>query len=491
MKQTEPPKEKDWIDRLIGCSSPWFVSITLHAAVLVLLTLFLLQITNDNSARLIVEPNYDVQLGNPEEEITPILGHSEEQVNPDELSVEPEIEPDPEQSRENLPVEATDFGDSDSSAERAEEPIAYSFENREPGNRETALADGGGDALTEEVVVRGLRWLQKNQNTNGFWSLKGPYADGIKGLENENRPAATALALLAFQGHGNTVERGENAEFLETVKKAWGWLILQQDDEGCFFREGHREQRFYTQGLCTIALCELHGMTRDRELKDKLKKSAQLAVDYCVRHQTKSGGWKYYLDRDVSDLSVTGWIVMGLKSAERSGLNVPGETWTGIGRFLDSVAVEGGSRYLYEIGQPVPTRSMTAEGLLCRLYLGWNRDDSRVKDGVKWLVQPENHVNFSTRPVNGRVNERDVYYWYYATQLLHHVRGKAWKTWNDVMKQAVCEQQVKTGLETGSWDPYLPSRDAWGSEGGRLYTTVLSICLLEVYYRHLPLYKGL
>lgn len=476
---------------MIGSSSPWFLSITLHAAVLVLLTLLLLQITNDTSSRLIVEPNYDVKLGNPDEEITPILGHSEDQVNPDELLVEPMIEPDTEDLRENLPVAATDFGDSASSTERTEGPIAYSFENREPGNRETALADGGGDALTEDVVVRGLRWLQKNQNTNGFWSLKGPYADGIKGIENfDNRPAATALALLAFQGHGNTVERGENADFLETVKKAWGWLLLQQDEEGCFFREGHRDQRFYTQGFCTIALCELYGMTRDRELKDKLKKSAQLAVDYCVRHQTKSGGWKYHLGQN-GDLSVTGWIVMGLKSAELSGLDVPSETFAGIRRFLDSVAVEGGSRYLYEIGHKYPTRSMTAEGLLCRLYLGWDRDDSRVKDGVKWLVQPENRVNFSSQPVNSWGNERDAYYWYYATQLLHHVRGNAWKTWNEAMKQAVCEHQTKTGLETGSWDPTRPSWDRWSSEGGRLYTTVLSICLLEVYYRHLPLYKVL
>ena len=31
--------------------------------------------------------------------------------------------------------------------------------------------------------------------------------------------------------------------------------------------------------------------------------------------------------------------------------------------------------------------------------------------------------------------------------------------------------------------------DQWGQHGGRLYTTCLSIYMLEVYYRHLPIYN--
>ena len=46
--------------------------------------------------------------------------------------------------------------------------------------------------------------------------------------------------------------------------------------------------------------------------------------------------------------------------------------------------------------------------------------------------------------------------------------------------------QKKSGAETGSWDPETESH---GREGGRLYTTCLSVYILEVYYRHLPLYS--
>ena len=40
--------------------------------------------------------------------------------------------------------------------------------------------------------------------------------------------------------------------------------------------------------------------------------------------------------------------------------------------------------------------------------------------------------------------------------------------------------------ERGSWDP---QGDAWGSQGGRLYVTCMSLYMLEVYYRYLPLYQ--
>ncbi len=78
-----------------------------------------------------------------------------------------------------------------------------------------------------------------------------------------------------------------------------------------------------------------------------------------------------------------------------------------------------------------------------------------------------------------------VYYWYYATQVLHHVGGKAWTAWNDKMKVVLPKLQDKKGAEVGSWDP---SNDQFGPSGGRLYTTCFSIYCLEVYYRHLALY---
>jgi hypothetical protein len=121
---------------------------------------------------------------------------------------------------------------------------------------------------------------------------------------------------------------------------------------------------------------------------------------------------------------------------------------------------------------------MTAEGLLCRIYLGWPRSHPALLAAIHDDLLPN-------KP---RKDEREysVYYWYYATQVLHHVGGPMWDEWNDAMKQVLPAMQTKAGKEVGSWDP---SRDMFGASGGRLYTTCLNLYCLEVYYRHLALYE--
>ena len=84
-------------------------------------------------------------------------------------------------------------------------------------------------------------------------------------------------------------------------------------------------------------------------------------------------------------------------------------------------------------------------------------------------------------------NGRDVYFWYYATQAIHHYGGPAWDRWNGVMREMLPKSQIKAGPEAGSWEP---GGDKWGRFGGRLYVTCLSAYILEVYYRHLPIYES-
>jgi hypothetical protein len=37
----------------------------------------------------------------------------------------------------------------------------------------------------------------------------------------------------------------------------------------------------------------------------------------------------------------------------------------------------------------------------------------------------------------------------------------------------------------GTWNP----ADNWENQGGRIYATAMKLLVLEVYYRHLPLYQ--
>ncbi len=354
-------------------------------------------------------------------------------------------------------------------------PIRSALTGRSEGMQQKLLDAYGGTGATQRAVMSALRWLQRNQGRQGMWSLTGKYKNGAR---NENNEAATGLALLAFQGAGYTPNglitqpNGARHEFTKVTARAWKSLLKKQGEDGNFFHEGRGNGQLYTQAICTIALCELYGMTQD----SRYREPAQRAVDYCVRIQSSEGGWRYYPGSG-SDLSVTGWFAMAMQSARMAGLEVPTPTLKQLSGYLDSVGSSGGFFYSYQPTRE-PTAAMTAEGLLCRQYLGWSQSDPRLQRGAQYLVK-----NLPT----WESGERDVYYWYYATQVCHHMEGKYWRTWNDTMKVVLPKHQVATGRERGSWGP---QGDAWGDEGGRLFVTCLSTYMLEVYYRHLPIYKA-
>ena len=85
---------------------------------------------------------------------------------------------------------------------------------------------------------------------------------------------------------------------------------------------------------------------------------------------------------------------------------------------------------------------------------------------------------------------RNLYYDYYATQVLHHWGGEPWKKWNAVMREELVNSQARKGHEAGSWfitaagNPKANHNESVG----RLYCTVMATMILEVYYRHMPIY---
>ncbi|TWT79355.1 hypothetical protein CA13_07550 [Planctomycetes bacterium CA13] len=338
------------------------------------------------------------------------------------------------------------------------------FGGRSGAMKKALLREFGGTEETEKAVELGLQWLKRQQNYDGSWSLVGPYSSGAP---FENKTAATAMALLAFMGAGNTHQSGI---YRVHVQKAAAWLVAQQDRSGFMAHKTHNQQKMYAQAQATIALCELYAMTKD----DWLHPHAQAACDFAVQSQSPQGGWRYQPRFD-SDTSVTGWFVMGLKSGQAAGLRVERYVFDNVEKYLDSVGSDYNSQYAYKLGE-VASPSMTAEGILCRQYLGWHRNQPGMAQGLGSLAT--NH------PLNTRAP--DVYYWYYATQAMHHYGGPLWTQWNETMRVGIPATQIQRGNEKGSWSPL---RDAWGSHGGRLYTTCMSLYCLEVYYRHMPLYS--
>jgi hypothetical protein len=229
----------------------------------------------------------------------------------------------------------------------------------------------------------------------------------------------------------------------------------------------------YAHGLATMALCEAYGMTHD----PKVKASAQAAVNYLIKAQHKAGGWRYNPGQ-AGDTSVTGWQVSALKCAQLAGLKVHKTTFKLAVDFLDS-CMDGNTFGYGYISNDAATATNTAIGLLCRQNLqGWDADNPQLVKGME---------NFLKKAMSGQI--MNIYYYFYATQVMHHFGGKEWEKWNEKMRDALIKTQDQ-GLDRlhahrkGSWSP---AGDTWGNTAGRLMVTSLSLLTLEVYYRSLPI----
>jgi hypothetical protein len=342
-------------------------------------------------------------------------------------------------------------------------PLAGTFLGRSGATREAALRDGGGTKESEAAVARGLQWLAKHQMGDGRWMLDDAR---FKDKGQANDIAATAFGLLPLLGAGKTHRPAKDNPYDKPIEKALAFLIRKQDK-----RSGNFGGGMYAHGLATIAICEAYGLTQD----PNLRRAAQAAVNYIVGAQHDAGGWRYSPGM-AGDTSVAGWQVMALKSAQMAGLDVPDVAMRKAQKFLDSVCAEGsdeGYRYLPE--NPASTPAMTAVGLLCRQYLqSWGPQNLRMIKAV------DNHIkSYGPRP-------NDIYFSYYATQVMHHFGGQSWKDWNEKMREALIKDQEKTGPMKGSWS--VPAGNAHVAVGGRMMQTSLCLLTLEVYYRHLPLY---
>lgn len=455
-------------------SPPWVVSLAVHLLVIVILGVWIISKAEDEAVFL--EATYSDVEGQQLEDAS--ISLEQDQLS-DAVTLAPQVVSDPFSAPPK--IELADIGAMASSSIQAP-TVGVALAGRETGMRQALLGRYGGNQHTEEAVQLALEWLAKNQRPDGLWSLKGPYKDGA---QFENNEAATAMALLAFQGAGNTHRTGKFARNVDRGIKA---LIRLQKSDGDFFQQGvKKDEWLYAQAQCTMAICELLAMSRDSALREP----ARRAVEFCVAAQeprtppnadgySSGGGWRYTPRRD-SDTSVTGWMVMALQSARMAGFDVPDRVFEDIGGYLDGASDDDGALYGYQTGVP-PDRVMTAEGLLCRQYLGWRHDDERLIRGAQTIMRQ-----------TPQLSDRDVYYWYYATQLMHHMEGEYWSTWNGAQRDLLTGSQVKTGPERGSWEPLGEHPDRWCQlgHGGRLYVTCLSTYMLEVYYRHLPLYSDL
>jgi hypothetical protein len=403
-----------------------------------------------------------------------------------------------------------------------------------------------GSVETEDAVRAALEWLRRHQNEDGSWSCHdftsrcdksaGPcknHPDNVDPAGGDGRGwkdhdiGVTALAMLAFTGFGHSHRAGTYDEYVEVLKKACNFMRSVQikgtndpNYDGCFRRiesipkdkskeaEVDEDQQWmYDHAIATMAMGELLALSGDYL---NLRRTVEDAAMFCIRAQNEGWAWRYSVKLGDNDTSVTGWMVLALKTVavcrNLGYVSMPSadeldQAYKGAVRWFDhatstSTGFTGykspgdeGSRLpeLDQIkgGYPFTKEQscMTAVSVLCRLFAGQSRNNETIKKGV---------INVLTKhPPKWQKREGKVlstinfYYWYYATLAMFQYGGGLWKEWNEKMvdalvpTQRVLNQPQGRSCEDGSWDPI----DEWSLAGGRVYVTAMGALTLEVYYR--------
>jgi len=361
-------------------------------------------------------------------------------------------------------------------------PRPGAFSGRRGGHRNLK---GGPTQETEEAVLRGLEWLRAHQSPEGCWDSDG-FDARCRDLGCGGGGGAlydvgvTGLATLAFLGYGET---HKTPRYGHVVRNALKFLKNAQDAEGCF---GSRTSAHFTynHAIATLAMVEAYGLTQS----PLFKSSAQNGVNFIEQCRNPGLGWRYGVRPQDNDTSITGWMVLALKSARSAGLEVPDEAFRGAVAWLDRVTDPETGRAGYTARGNGPCRpvekmdafpsnaseSLTAIAVLSRIFCGAPAGDPMVRKGadVCLAVLPRHDENAGTV---------DFTYWHFGTLAMFQVGGDAWAAWQEPMKSALAGSQRKEeGHARGSWDP----KDPWAGEGGRVYSTALAVLCLETYYRY-------
>ena len=347
-----------------------------------------------------------------------------------------------------------------------------------------------------------LKWLWAHQHPDGYWDADA-YDDECGKIGEDgycigrgsprHDIGVTGLALLAFLGAGNTDKEGR---YKDTVKSCLRYLLDVQDRDGNF-ADPSVSLHTYDHMIATLAVTEAYALTK----KHQYKKSAQKAIDYMYSVRVSPDrAWRYgdpgdpEMIAEPEDTSVTGWAIMILTLAKEYGIDYDQAAMDNAMAFIDEVTDKATGETSYfrgSLGCSRPpgaeatwrgdqTESMTAVGVLCRIFTDPNFEKPETEDLVNKGVDRMLKLPIVWSDDENLIGRRDFYYWYYASYAIYQVGGTPWKRWEKGIED-LAGAQVEEGEMKGSWDPEV---DPWGGEGGRVYATAINALTLEVFYRY-------
>lgn len=318
------------------------------------------------------------------------------------------------------------------------------------------------EPAVDEAIERGLEYLAAVQTEEGWWPGEPQFATGNTGI--------ASLCVMAFLAAGHTPGAGP---YGGVINRGIDYVLSTQNEEGLFLGPSRMRGGMYSHTISTLMLSEVSGMVdpqRQERIREALPRAFEviLAAQRIEKGAQHQGGWRYNPNSRDSDLSLTGWPLMALRSARNIGAAVPVEAIDDAIAYVLRCRHESGG-YAYQPGQG-PGFARTGLALLC-LELTGHHDSPYSREAADYLL--------NRLP---RMGSGWFYYGiYYAAQGLYQLGEEYWEPFALHLYPMMIENQ----RDDGSWPPV-------GSGGGRAgtsYSTSLTVLALSVPAGQLPIYQ--
>jgi hypothetical protein len=312
------------------------------------------------------------------------------------------------------------------------------------------------DAKTQKAIGRGLDYLAKLQGQDGSFSGGGP--DG-----RAYPVAMTSLAGMAFLSNGNTPTRGPYAQ---NVSKIVEYLINNTHPSG-LITGPTQEQGYsmYGHGFAMLFLSSCYGMETDDRTRARMKKIIENAVQLTGR-ASSNGGW-CYTPGSGDEGSVTVTQMQGLRAARNAGFTVPKGIIEGAVKYLEKCkTAEGG--ICYSLGSQGPATLPISAAAVATLYNA-GEYDSKLAESCMAYVKKQFDLK----------QEMNTGHWYYtnlyAAQAFYQAGDKYWDPYFPRARDELLKRQQGDG--------------SWSGEVGNVYATSISLVILQLPYKFLPIYQ--
>jgi hypothetical protein len=308
-----------------------------------------------------------------------------------------------------------------------------------------------------EIYDRGLQYLAASQGPGGDWQVGGQMGPGV-----------TGLCLMTLLASGEDPNFGP---YSAQVRAALRSIISSQDGVSGCIGPGN----MYHHGFAMLALAEAYGAFDDHNLwtaGEGCSRSVGQALELAVRcalasqKQNPLGGWRYSPNAHDADTSVSGAVLVGLLAARNAGIEVPDQAIDrALAYYRQSTGADGTVGYAGGMSGG-PGDSVARSSIATLVYaIARRKDLKEYKATIDYLKHQRGQGH----------NHNDEYTFYYQAQALYQGDPDAWENWNKAQIRRLKQTQQADG--------------SFASQFGPAYGTSMSLLVMAVNYRFLPIYE--